>query len=105
MHGGGGGVHVFYYCIDIFHSLPNSLIISRALILMKEVLLPQSVMVGSHTLSIFFSKFPSTLGLPFKKKKSYKTDNNSEKIQIFFRLLILMYLRNYNPLSTALKSP
>ena len=43
MHG-SGRVHVYFYCIDFSHSLPNLLIISRAP--MREVLLPQSVMAG-----------------------------------------------------------
>jgi len=46
--------YIFFYCIDFFHSLSNSLIIIlRAQLLMKEILLPQNVMVGSHTLSLF----------------------------------------------------
>jgi len=43
--------------IDFSHSFLNSLIISRAPILMKEVLLPQSVMVGSHTRFFYYISF------------------------------------------------
>jgi len=57
MHG-GGCVHVYFYCIDFSYSLPNlRFIISRTTILMKKVLLPQSVIVGSHTHFFLFNYF------------------------------------------------